>query len=210
MVDDGRKLITLLLLVAITGVIGLRSPIMLVAVPTLIWRLWSSNDGYWGHTWHYSAVLMPIAFAAMLDGIQQAGASPRAWLRRAAVMAPAIAVTVAVVLAPQLDFKRLGRARRSGTRPRATSRRAGALDDPGRLVVDTDIGLMSYLVDRTDVFYVGNSNNPVPDYVLIDQFGGGWNPAPNDAAQYAQDRFPGTTFRIVYNAGGYQLAERIG
>ncbi|HEY0117359.1 MAG TPA: DUF2079 domain-containing protein, partial [Cellulomonas sp.] len=34
--DDSRKVITLLLLVAITGLVGLRSPVLLVAVPTIL------------------------------------------------------------------------------------------------------------------------------------------------------------------------------
>lgn len=120
-----------------------------------------------------------------------------------------VAVAVAAMLVPQLDVARLGRPDDLWAQSdRAVEARQVLATIPDDATVETDIGLMSYLVDRTDVFYVGNANNPVPDYVLIDQYGGGWNPAPNDAAQYAQDRFAGTTFRIVYDAGGFQLAQR--
>ncbi len=211
LVDDGSKIVTLLLLVAITGFIGIRSPILAVALPTIMWRFYADNGYYYGHTWHYSAVLMPIAFAALLDGVLLARRSPRRWLRRYSFAAAPVAVAVAAMLVPQLDVARLGRPDDLWAQSsRAAEARQVLATIPDDASVETDIGLMSYLVDRTDVFYVGNSDNPVPDYVLIDQYGGGWNPAPSDAAQYAQDRFPGTTFRIVYDAGGYQLAQRIG
>lgn len=209
LVDNGSKIITLLLLVAITGFIGVRSPILLVALPTIMWRFYADNGYYYGHTWHYSAVLMPVAFAALLDGVLLARRSPRPWLRRYSLAAAPVAVAVAAMLVPQLDVARLGRPDELWAQSdRAVEARQVLATIPDDATVETDIGLMSYLVDRTDVFYVGNANNPVPDYVLIDQYGGGWNPAPNDAAQYAQDRFAGTTFRIVYDAGGFQLAQR--
>jgi uncharacterized membrane protein len=211
LVDDGRKVITLLILVGITGLIGLRSPVMLIALPTIMWRFWADNDSYYGHTWHYSAVLMPIAFAALLDGVLLARESRRDWLRRYSMAAPAVAVAVAVMLVPQLDIARLGRPSDLWAPSTRAAQSQEVLDlIPDGATVESDIGLMSYLVDRTDVYYVGNEGNPAPDYLLIDQYGGGWNPAPTDAAQYAQDRFPGTTYQLVYGAGGYQLAERTG
>ncbi|MDM7830187.1 DUF2079 domain-containing protein [Cellulomonas edaphi] len=209
-VDDGRKVITVLLLVAITGVIGLRSPLMLVAIPTLLWRMWSSNYGYWGHTWHYSAVLMPIAFVAMLDGIQLAGASPRAWLRRAAVMAPAVAVTVAVMLVPQLDIHRLGDPEFWRLSDRDAEARQVLALIPDDAVVESDIGLMSHVVDRTDVYYMGNEGNPAPDFVLLDTIAGGSGTGPGEAATWAEARHPGTTYELEYDEAGYELAVRTG
>ena len=209
LVDDGSKVVTLLLLVAITGFVGLRSPVLLVAVPTILWRFYADIDYYHGHSWHYSAVLMPVAFTALLDGVVQSRRSPRAWLRRYSLAAAPVAVAVAVMFVPHTDLVRL-------TRPddlwaqstRAPDARAVLAAVPDGASVETDIGLMSYLVDRTDVFYIGNDGNPAPDYVLIDQYGGGWNPAPADIAQYAQERHPGSTFQVVVDAGGFTLVQR--
>jgi uncharacterized membrane protein len=210
MVDDGRKVVTLLMLVAITGVIGLRSPILLVAVPTLVWRFWSGNDGYWGHTWHYSAVLMPIAFVAMLDGIKVAGASERSWMRRASVMAPAIAVTVAVLFVPQGDFKRLGEPEFWDPSTRDAQAREVLSLIPDGSVIDTDIGLMGRVVDDNEVYWMGNEGNPVPDYVLLDTVAGGSGNGPGEAATWAESRYPGTDFELVYDQAGYELATRVG
>ena len=43
------------------------SPLAAVALPTIAWRMLSSNSSYWLSTWHYSLVLMPIVFMALLD-----------------------------------------------------------------------------------------------------------------------------------------------
>ncbi|WP_432021506.1 DUF2079 domain-containing protein [Streptomyces sp. 1222.5] len=61
------KLITLTLLLAPCAFLALGSSLALVAVPTLTWRFASDNPLYWGHGYQYSAALMPIVFAAMID-----------------------------------------------------------------------------------------------------------------------------------------------
>lgn len=65
----GTKWITVMLLILTMGVVGLRSPIWLIMLPTLAWRFTGTVEFYWGWTWHYSAVLMPIAVAALLDAV---------------------------------------------------------------------------------------------------------------------------------------------
>ncbi|WP_433267911.1 DUF2079 domain-containing protein [Actinosynnema sp. CS-041913] len=60
------RLATLLVLLAPTGFLALRSPLVLLALPTLGWRFASGNPAYWGIGYHYSAVLMPIVFGAFL------------------------------------------------------------------------------------------------------------------------------------------------
>ena len=43
-----QKLGTWVLLLLAGAVVAVRSPIALVALPTLAWRMLSPNDGYWG------------------------------------------------------------------------------------------------------------------------------------------------------------------
>lgn len=69
---------TVLFLLAPTCFLAVRSPLLLVAVPTLLWRFWSTNGFYWGAAFQYSAVLMPIVFVAALDALPRlTGAFPR-------------------------------------------------------------------------------------------------------------------------------------
>lgn len=66
---DSGKLHLLLLLLAPTLFLALRSPLLLLALPTLAWRLGGTNDLYWLPGFHYDAVLMPILFAALIHGL---------------------------------------------------------------------------------------------------------------------------------------------
>jgi uncharacterized membrane protein len=206
--DDGRKLGTLALLLATTGLVGLRSPVFLAAVPTILWRFWSDNYGYWDHTWHYSAVLMPIAFAALLDGVELAGRSPRPWLRRYSGAAVAVAVTVAVMLTPQLPLGRFGDRDFWQPNPRAAAAHRALAAVPPDVTVETDVGLMAYLVDHDDVYWLGNAGNPAADYLVFDSK---WQGSPATAgalAQWAAEHHPGATYEVVVDDDGYLVARR--
>lgn len=88
------KWLTALLVVAPTGFLAMRSPLVLIAVPTLAWRFASANPYYWGTEFHYSAVLMPIAFAAAVHAVAT-GRIPSRWLLPACVLGAVVtAVTV--------------------------------------------------------------------------------------------------------------------
>ncbi|MFF1510001.1 DUF2079 domain-containing protein [Streptomyces sp. NPDC058326] len=63
------KWLTVFMILAPTGFLALRSPILLVALPTLAWRFTSPNPFHWGTDFHYSAALMPIAFAAAIHAV---------------------------------------------------------------------------------------------------------------------------------------------
>ncbi|MFE1523877.1 DUF2079 domain-containing protein [Schaalia turicensis] len=76
------KLMTLAVLLGSAGVVGLASPWILLMLPTLAWRFTGNVEFYWGLDWHYSAVLMPIATIALLDGLGRLGRLERSvWLR---------------------------------------------------------------------------------------------------------------------------------
>ncbi|MFD7979534.1 DUF2079 domain-containing protein [Streptomyces sp. NPDC059071] len=61
------KATTLILVFAPSALLALRSPLALIALPTLGWRMASENGFHWGTAFHYSAVLMPVVFAGLLD-----------------------------------------------------------------------------------------------------------------------------------------------
>ncbi|MEU9863916.1 DUF2079 domain-containing protein [Streptomyces sp. NPDC047971] len=70
------KAVTLVLVFAPSALLALRSPLALIAVPTLAWRLLSENSSHWGTAYHYSAVLMPVVFAALVDALSVWGREP--------------------------------------------------------------------------------------------------------------------------------------
>lgn len=86
------KLVTLLVLAAGAGLVGTGSPWFALVAPTLAWRFAGSVETYYvWDSWHYNAVLVPIAACSLLDVIDQ-------WLapKRASRSASASALAEAV------------------------------------------------------------------------------------------------------------------
>ncbi|WP_104090445.1 DUF2079 domain-containing protein [Cryobacterium sp. N19] len=202
-----QKSVTVLLLIVAGGLIAVRSPLALVLLPTLAWRFLSENSGYWGPTWQYSAVLMPILFAAALDGIALARGSLRGWLRGYGRLAASVSIVAALVLATTLPLFKLADVPAHFSTHRAAAATAALRVVPDGALVESDIGLMNYLVERTDVYWLGNKN-PLPDYLVIDLAAGGL-PAEWTSAQVVGEALhPGVEFTTIYAAGGYEVARR--
>ncbi|MFJ6215138.1 DUF2079 domain-containing protein [Streptomyces sp. NPDC092296] len=61
------KWLLLLMVAAPTALLGLRSSLLLLCVPTLAWRLLSDNPHHWSLHYHYSALLMPVVLGGLVD-----------------------------------------------------------------------------------------------------------------------------------------------
>lgn len=207
----GEKVVTVLLLVLAAGVVGVRSPILLAAVPTLAWRFLGDVPFYWTWEWHYDAVLMPLAAAALLDAL---GPRPEPGTpeRRPARTAVAVgAAWLAVVLAaPGLPVADLARPDTWRASPRTAAAQEVLDTVPEGAVVASDIALLARLVPTTTALWSGTADNPAPDYYVIDREGPTWGGAPpEDAARYAEGKHPGTDYETVLDRGGYQVARRV-
>jgi len=201
-----QKFETLLWLALAGAAIAFRSPIIIIIVPTLLWRFLSSNSGYWGHTWHYSAVLMPVLFVAAIDGISRARFAPPQWMRQYSAVAPAVAVTVALLLFPQAPVGAILNPTFWAPSDRAAASE-GALDAVAAgSKIESDISLMSYLVPRGDVYWIGNAN-PTPDYIVVDVIAGGLPADWADVLDVARALHPEHDYAVVFDRDGYQVAE---
>jgi len=203
---DPRKGQTVLLLLIATAGMLLRSPLALALLPTLAWRFLSGNSGYWGPEWHYSAVLMPIAFTALIDGASLAQCSSRRAWRLWGRLAPPAAAAIALALLPLLPLRVLATPEVFAANPDAGRIEAVLAAVPPGASVETDITYMSYLVDDHTVYWLGNKN-PAPDCIAIGPAGG--TPAAwGSVAQVAQLLHPETPYRLVVEDAGYSLACR--
>src|SRR5215471_11113355 len=72
-----EKLWTTFLILLPVAFIALRSPLVLIALPSLALRFISTNSYFWGTSWHYDATVMPIVFLAAVDGMARFRASSR-------------------------------------------------------------------------------------------------------------------------------------
>ncbi|MBW9210854.1 DUF2079 domain-containing protein [Mumia sp. zg.B21] len=214
------KLPTLIATFGVTGFLALRSPWVLVAGPTLLWRFVGDNEYYWGTDWHYGLVIMPIVFVAMLDAIARLRAAEEAeersrwtwasptWLRRYATHVPALVAGVALALVSQFPLARLAEAETYEASPRAAAAEEVLALVPEGAKVETDIGLITHLTSDRTVYWTGTVGDAVPDWMVIDAFTSWGGQAP-DAAAYAQERHPGTSWETVLDRDGYQVARRI-
>lgn len=191
-----RKAATVLLTVAITGLAALWSPWVLVAVPTLLGRFVNDVPFYWGTEWHYSLIVMPIVFVAMIDGIRRAS-----WLKWAT---PA-ALVVGGFMMVNSPVAALVDSATYDEPPRADQARMVLSLVPHGTSVETDIGLMSHLVTDHTVYWLGSVGDAVPDYVLFDTAAG--IGSPEDIVGYAEQKHGGT-YRLIYDNAGYKLAQR--
>lgn len=206
------------------------SPLALVALPTLAWRFLSTQEGYWESTWHYSLVLMPVIFLALLDVLARARVAESApsmfgslQLKRNMVYAaeayrahahrviPVLAVVVAFALLAQQPLKDLANPAFATTVQSESDRtKASAVAAiPDGAVVASDLSILTYLVPNHDVYWIGHAGEPAPEYVVIDLAGTSWgsNP-PADPVQYAADRYH-RTYTLEQELGSIKIIRRL-
>ena len=197
---------TLLLTFGITGFLSLRSPWVLLAVPTLAWRWIGTNSQYWDTNWHYSLLLMPILFIALIDAIDLIRAGSPDWLRRYAGHVPTLAVGMALVLCLQFPLHNLWQDDNYRTPDRAEAAAAAMAMMPAGASVETNLGLVTHLAGRFDVYWFDTIGTSVtPRYVLFDRMTA---LPPGDIVGYAEHQHPGARYRQIFDRDGYVVVQR--
>ncbi|MFI6806542.1 DUF2079 domain-containing protein [Streptomyces luteogriseus] len=201
----GTKLRTLAwLLVPTTGLLALRSPLVLVMLPTLGWRFLSGDEHYWGTDWHYSAVLMPVVFLALADALPAVRRGTRAWLRSYAVHLPAAVAAAALALTTSLPLAQLTGAE-VYRKPAAVSGVERLLARiPDGATVEANIGPISRLTSRCRVFWLGGTQGVTPEYIALENTGDKYR----DPVGYARTLHPLAEYDVAGETGGYVVLQR--
>jgi len=199
------KIRTLLwLLLPTSGLLAPRSPLFVVALPTLGWRFLSSDDHYWGTGWHYSAVLMPVVTLALVDALARVRQSPRPWLRSYAQQLPAAVAAASVALTTTLPLSSLTQSA-AYTTPEGVPRIERALARiPDGATVEADIGPISLLTSRCRVFWLGDTREITPDYIALNNT----TKWVGDVVAYARQLHPKARYTIDDAAYGYVVLKR--
>jgi uncharacterized membrane protein len=201
----GTAVRTLLwILLPTSGLLALRSPLIVAALPTVGWRFLSHYPENWGTAWHYSAVLMPVVFLALVDAAARSRQSPRPWLRSYASGVPAAAVGAALALTLSLPLASLGHTAtyKVDARTKAVEKVLDLIPDGA--TVEANVGPISRLVHRTTVYWVGGTNGVVPQYIALDN-SSGWVPDP---LTYGTQLHPGATYTQIASQEGYVVLRR--
>lgn len=166
LVSPEPKAILLLLLVAPTAMLAVRSPLLLLAVPTLAWRLTSDYENYWGTGYHYSAILMPIVFAAFVDGMRRRSHLAGVGRQREAL---AISAAVTALLLPSFPLWSALAPSTWKDEVRVSDARAAVDRVPDGVRVAASNNLVPQLANRTSVSLFGHSDaRPNPQYIVVD------------------------------------------
>lgn len=220
------KLATLLVLLAGAGFVGSASPWFALVLTTLAWRFAGSVETYYvWDSWHYNAVLVPIAACSLLDVMSQwlapecaaaeTGAdsedeAPASSTRRWRVVAWVVACVPAVSLALTASSLPLWQLPTLTEDPRMAAAQ-GALDAvPEGVSVETDTTLLARLVPGREVYWVGTTGkmDTPPEYVVIDARSYAWGDQQVDAESWGSAAHPGHSYETIYAKQGFRVARR--
>ncbi|MBC3844282.1 DUF2079 domain-containing protein [Streptacidiphilus sp. 4-A2] len=191
----------------LTGLLCLRSPLVLMAVPTLAWRFSSDNTAYWGTAWHYNAVLMPVVFLAAVDAVVRMDKARWEWARSYARQAAPLMVGVAVAISVgmSLTLSELADPATYPSGPQVAALRAADRLIPDGASVETGNPQLAALASRCTVFWPGG--DPVgPQYITLDL--SWWSPGMTPVA-YAEMAHRGTVYQQIFNEQQVVVLRRV-
>ncbi len=216
------KLQTLVMLLLPTAFIALRSPIALIAVPSLLLRFMSTDSSFWGTVWHYNATVMPILFIAAVDALARirAGMDPadasgnhgprRALLAGAQRFGAAMMLAIAVPLAFQFPLNNLWNAQTYRVSPHVEAADAAMARVPSGATVQATLDLLAPLAARTDVFWLGNAGNPVTQYIVFDGVDSDYSPAVSNVPAFIAQLYPHGVYTLIFDTGNVYVFRRTG
>ncbi|MFG2044023.1 DUF2079 domain-containing protein [Dactylosporangium sp. NPDC048998] len=208
LLTPGVKLSTTLWLLLPTLFLAVRSPLLLLAAPTLAWRFWSTNHMYWGTEFQYSAILMPVIFVALLHALTALRTHPNATVRWWTRTVPAFTVVVALACTTALPLRRLVFPSTWKSDPAAAATRATLETIPDGAVVAATNLLAAQLTARCTVYLYPNYPDRVlrPEWVAVTDF---TDPALIPLDQRAAfAALPDRGYELVTRQGGVAIYHR--
>jgi uncharacterized membrane protein len=198
------KLETVAVLLLPVAFLALRSPLMLIAVPSLLLRFMSTDSSFWGTAWHYNATVMPVIFIAAVDALARIGPKYRTWRLGSALM-----VAIAIPLAFQFPLASLWQAQTYQISPHVAAAEAAMARVPDGATVLTTLDLLAPLAARTDTFWIGNSGNPEAEYIVFDGLDSDYSPAIKNVPAFIAGFYPPRTYTQIYESGDVYVFRRI-
>jgi uncharacterized membrane protein len=221
------KLQTIVVLLLPTAFIALRSPLILIAGPSLLLRFLSTNSSFWGTYWHYNATVMPIIFVAAIDAMARIDAAMGAggpatfasWASgsqgaRRAVLAgarrygAAMMLAISVPLAFQFPLSTLWNAQTYRISSHVKSADAAMAKVPDGATVQATLDLLAPLAARTDTYWIGNGGNPRTQYIVFDGQDSGYTPAISNVPAFIAQIYPGRTYTKIFQSGDVYVFRR--
>jgi uncharacterized membrane protein len=219
-----EKLWTTYLILLPVAFLALRSPLVLIAVPSLALRFISTNSYFWGTGWHYDATVMPIVFLAAVDAMAafRAASRRRAPARRqtlpwlpapgeaVARYGAAVMVVIACFLAFRFPLDTLWSSQTYEITPHVGAENAAMAQVPDGESVEATLTMLAPLAARDDTYWIGTYPNPAPAYIVFDEDNSGWNPPPANVLTFVEQRHPGWAYQRIFADDGVDVFRRAG
>jgi uncharacterized membrane protein len=220
-----EKLWTTFLILLPVAFLALRSPLVLIALPSLALRFISTNSYFWGTGWHYDATVMPIVFLAAVDGMARFRASSRrragtarrrgpSWLPAPGEAVARYGAAVMVVIAGWLAFRfpldTLWSPQTYDITSHVSAEDAAMARVRDGVTVEATLSMLAPLAARDDTYWIGTYPNPAPDYVVFDDTNSGFSPPPGNVLAFVQQRHPGWSYLRVFADDGVDVFRRVG
>jgi uncharacterized membrane protein len=197
------KLLTVFALLMPTAFFALRSPLVLIALPTLVTRFLTTNENFWIPSFHYDVVLIPIVTAAFIHGLRKTTRHQH----QAIIVSSALISTT--VLAPLFDFGQLAKA--NFWTPSAHAQAIHHLVEmvPDDATVAASDNIVPQLTSRTTTFEFGTDCDCGPAWQPNDWQSADWIILDTRArAQFKNGN--ASTFRAKLDNGFSLVAEEHG
>lgn len=194
------KLKTLAITLIPTAFLALRSPLILLAVPNLLLRFVSGDHMYWGTGYHYSAVLMPIVFFALIDTLRR---RPDLHLARWVPVAVST-VAIALILLSPLRSALNPAFWHDGPRTAAARQAVAMVPDGARVAASS--ALAPHLTDTADVYLATDTvfEHAQFDWIALDTAENDW--LSHSATILGEAQIAG--FHQVFSDSGYVVLWR--
>jgi uncharacterized membrane protein len=220
-----EKLWTVYLILLPVAFLALRSPLALIALPSLALRFVSTNSYYWGDGWHYNATVMPIMFLAAIDGMARFRAAS-AWRTARTQRVPrtrlpypgeaiarygaAVMVVIAGWLAFRFPLDGLWNSQTYQISAHVSAEDAAIARVPDGVTAEATLSMLAPLAARDDTYWIGTSPNPAPQYIVFDNDDSGWYPPPANVLQFVEQRHPGYEYQRIFLDNNVYVFRRVG
>ncbi|HEY3867307.1 MAG TPA: DUF2079 domain-containing protein [Actinocrinis sp.] len=210
--DTSAKGLLLFLLVATSGLVALRSPLALLTVPDLAFRLASGTPGFFSTLYQYNLVIMPLLFLATADGVRRLRGSEVPLGRLLHQGGAFAALTATLALVPYFG---LG-AFRTWPDPQPMDSRISGLKAayaavPHGVTVEASSRLFPGLAAHDTMYWVGMPDGTAPPWIAYDQQDGAANTPDTSAGALtrAAHAHPGAAYEVVFAQDGFFVLRQI-
>ncbi|HEX4292032.1 MAG TPA: DUF2079 domain-containing protein [Trebonia sp.] len=143
--------------------------------------------------------------AALGDRAGRLWVSVRGGLARHAA---AMMAAVAVALAFQFPLSGLWHGSSYTISSQVAADNAAMAVVPDGATVQTTLNLLAPLAARTDTFWMGNSGNPLTEYLVIDGKNSGYSPAPTNVPAFIAELYPTAGYRQIFSRSDVYVFRR--